>query len=184
MNPPDATLQDIADKLNLSLATVSRAMRRIPGINSKTRSRVLQAASELGYRHSDSFRSSQLEKTRLHHIGVFVETSQPNVPVGYLSGLTDASMALNASLVIHYLKPTECERILDPNFQPPAMQSGLLSGLVMVFWWPTEIVHELSKQLPTVSLMHKYPGVDIDVVGLDNEGGMDALVIKVCVRLD
>jgi DNA-binding LacI/PurR family transcriptional regulator len=56
------------------------------------------------------------------------------------------------------------------------MQSGLLSGLVMIFWWPTEVVQALSKQLPVVSIMHHYPGVDIDVVGLDSQGGMDTLV--------
>jgi LacI family transcriptional regulator len=176
MSTSDATMQDIAHKLDLSVATVSRALRRVPGINAETRSRVMQAASELGYRISDSYRSSQLEKERLRHVGVFIETTHTNLPAGYLTGLSDASMALNASLAIHYVKPGECENILNPKFQPRAMQSGLLSGLVMIFWWPTEVVRALSKELPIVSIMHKYPGVDIDVVGLDNQGGMDSLV--------
>jgi DNA-binding LacI/PurR family transcriptional regulator len=34
----------------------------------------------------------------------------------------------------------------------------------------------LSQKLPTVSIMHKYPGTDVDMVGIDNEGGMDILV--------
>jgi LacI family transcriptional regulator len=176
MSSSDATMQDIAQKLDLSVATVSRALRRVPGINAETRGRVIQAASELGYRVSDSYRSSQLEKERLRHVGVFIETTHTNLPAGYLTGLSDASMALNASLAIHYVKPGECENILNPKFQPRAMQSGLLSGLVMIFWWPTAIVAALSKQLPVVSIMHKYPGVDTDVVGLDNQGGMDTLV--------
>jgi len=172
----DATLHDIAKKLDLSVSTVSRALRRIPGINSKTRTRVIQAASELGYRHSESYQTGQLKKDRLSHIGVFIETKHRDLPAAYLSGLSEASLSLNASLVIHYLKPGECEKILDPQFQPRAMQSGLLSGIVMIFWWPTEIVRALSKQLPIVSINHKYPGVDIDFVGLDNEGGMDTLI--------
>jgi DNA-binding LacI/PurR family transcriptional regulator len=176
MSSSDATMQDIAEKLDLSVATVSRALRRVPGINAETRSRVIRAASELGYRISDSYRSSQLNKDGLRHIGVLIETTHTNLPAGYLTGLSDASMALNASLIIHYVKPGECESILNPKLQPRAMQTGLLSGLVMIFWWPTEVVHELSKKLPTVSIIHKYPGVDIDVIGLDNQGGMETLV--------
>jgi DNA-binding LacI/PurR family transcriptional regulator len=176
MSSSDATMQEIAEKLDLSVATVSRALRRVPGINAVTRGRVIQAASELGYRISDSYRSSRLEKDRLQHIGVLVETRHANLPSSYLTGLSDASMTLNASLAIHYVKPGECENILNPKYQPPAMRCRLLSGLVLIFWWPTEIVLELSKQLPTVSIMHKYPDVDIDVVGIDNHGGMDALV--------
>ncbi len=176
MSATDATMRDIADKLDLSVATVSRALRRVPGINAGTRSRVMQAASEMGYRVTESYRASPLESERLRHIGVLIETRHNSLPAGYLTGLSDASMALNASLAIHYVKPGECESILDPRFQPRAMQSGLLSGVVIIFWWPIEVIRALSRQLPVVSIMHQYPGVDIDVVGLDNHGGMDLLV--------
>jgi DNA-binding LacI/PurR family transcriptional regulator len=176
MSSSGATMQQIAQKLDLSVATVSRALRRVPGINAQTRSRVMQAASELGYRISDGYRSSQIEKERLRHIGVFIETRHNNMPLSYLTGLSDASMDLNASLVIHYVKPGECESILDTKHQPRAMQSGLLSGVVMIFWWPTEVVRRLSAQMPVVSIMHRYTGADIDLVGLDNQGGLDNLV--------
>jgi DNA-binding LacI/PurR family transcriptional regulator len=85
-------------------------------------------------------------------------------------------MALNSSLVIHNVKPGECERVLDPAYQPRAMRSGLLSGIVLIFWWPVEVVRSLSQKLPTVSIMHKYPGTDVDMVGIDNEGGMEILI--------
>jgi DNA-binding LacI/PurR family transcriptional regulator len=169
-------MQDIARKLDISVATVSRALRRVPGINAETRGRVMQAASELGYRIPDSYRSSQLESNRLQHVGVFIETRHHHMPLSYLTGMGDASMALNASLVIHYVKPGECESILNSKFQPRAMQAGLLSGAIMIFWWPTDVVRQLSLQMPVVSIMHKYTGVDVDVVGLDNEGGMNNIM--------
>jgi DNA-binding LacI/PurR family transcriptional regulator len=179
-----ATMQDIAEKLDLSVATVSRALRRVPGINAETRVRVMQAAAELGYRISQSYRGNgdKADKETLRHIGVFIETRHSSLPHPYLTGMSEASMDLNISLAIHYVKPGECESVLDARLQPSAMRSQLLSGIVLIFWWPPEVVRQLSEKLPVVSIMHKYPGLDVDMVGLDNEGGMEMLVRELHAR--
>jgi DNA-binding LacI/PurR family transcriptional regulator len=171
-----ATMLDIAEKLNISVATVSRALRRVPGINADTRALVLQTASEVGYRLQESYRQEPLDKNQLLHVGVFIETTQSILFHPYLTGLSEAAMTLNSSLVIHHVNPGECERILDPAYQPRAMRSGLLSGIVLIFWWPTDVIKALSEKLPIVSIMHRYPGTGVDMVGLDSEGGMDTLV--------
>jgi len=171
-----STMQTIADKLGISVATVSRALRRMPGINAETRAEVIQTASDLGYRLPQSARNGAPGTDRLQHIGIFIEATQTNLSHPYLAGLSEAAMELNISLVIHHVKPGECELVLDPAHQPHAMRSGLLSGIVLIFSWPREIVRALSHQLPVVSIMHKYPGAEVDVVGIDNEGGMEMLV--------
>ena len=175
-SPSGAKMQDIADKLGLSVATVSRALRRVQGINPETRAKVMQTAWEVGYRLPQTYRNTNLASDELRHIGVFIETNQSQMPSAYLTGMSDACMSLNASLVIHYVKPNECQSVLDPKHAPRAMKSGLLSGIVLIYWWPMEVVQALSKKLPTVSIMHKYPGVDVDVVGIDNDGGMSVLL--------
>ena len=108
-----ATMQNIAEKLNISVATVSRALRRVPGINADTRASVLQTASELGYRLPGKYRNLTIGKDRLTHIGVFIETTNSNLSHPYLTGLSEAALALNSSLVIHHVKPGECERVLE-----------------------------------------------------------------------
>ncbi len=168
-------MQDIADRLGLSVATVSRALRRVAGINPETRAKVMQAAWEVGYRLPQTYRNSNLDGEELRHIGVFIETNHAQGS-SYLTGMSEACLTLNASLVIHYVKPNECHTVLDPKFAPRAMTSGLLSGIVLVYWWPLDVVQALSRKLPTVSIMHKYPGTDMDVVGLDNEGGINILL--------
>lgn len=45
-----ATLQDIADELGLSRATVSRALNDFPEVSAKTKAKVRDAAKRLGYR--------------------------------------------------------------------------------------------------------------------------------------
>ena len=174
---PAATMRTIAEQLDLSVATVSRALRRIPGINPETRARVIQTAARLGYNLPKAYRAEPLASGQLHHIGVLIEMPRNHMPPdGYIVGMSDAATVLNASLVIHYVKAEHCEQILEPEFQPRAMRSGLLSGLILVFRWPTEVVRELSRARPTVSIAHKYPGVDTDVLGIDNQDGIDAVV--------
>jgi LacI family transcriptional regulator len=173
---PSATMQTIAERLGLSVATVSRALRRIPGINPKTRARVMQTAAQMGYHLPKNYRSEPLDNGQLHHIGALIELPKNHMPPdAYIVGMSDAAMTLNASLVIHYVKAEHCERILQPEFQPRAMSAGLLSGLILVFRWPTEIVRELSRTRPIVSIAHKYPGVDTDMLGIDSHGGIDLL---------
>jgi len=72
MNQPDKeiTIYDIAKKLNLSAATVSRGLKDHPGININTKKRILEAAAEMGY-SSNSF-ASNLRSKRSNIIGVIV----------------------------------------------------------------------------------------------------------------
>ena len=170
-------MQVIAEKLNISVATVSRALARIPTISPKTRAKVMQAAAEVGYSLPKNFRTRAIESGRVfQQIGVLIETPQTNLPAPYLTGLSEAALNLNASLVIHYARPENAANILKHEFQPPAMQSGLLSGLIFIFRWPTDVVRELTRRMPTVSITHEYPGVEQDLVGIDNHRGIQMLV--------
>ncbi|MEO2037306.1 MAG: LacI family DNA-binding transcriptional regulator, partial [Martelella sp.] len=44
-----AGIRQLADHLNISIGTVSRARNGKPAVNSETRRRVLEAAEKLGY---------------------------------------------------------------------------------------------------------------------------------------
>ena len=46
----EVTIYDIADRLNVSIATVSRALKDDPVVSKKTRKKVYELAEELGYR--------------------------------------------------------------------------------------------------------------------------------------
>ncbi len=171
-----ATMQDIANHLDLSISTVSRALRHLKGTNANTRARVLNAARELGYVVEEGKHSTPVKSQGLRHIGVFVETASNSPPPEYLNGMSGAAVQLGASLMLHYEEPDHCEHILNPLTQPSALRAGLLSGAVLVFWWPEKVVAELSRLLPVVSIMHKYPGLDTDMVGIDNEEGIRLLL--------
>lgn len=66
----EITIYDIARQLNVSSATVSRALKNSPVINEKTKKKILEAAREMGYQ-TNTFASS-LRNNRSNTIGVIV----------------------------------------------------------------------------------------------------------------
>lgn len=66
----EITIYDIARQLNVSTATVSRALKNNPAITAKTKKKILDAAKELGYQ-TNTFASS-LRNKRTNTIGVIV----------------------------------------------------------------------------------------------------------------
>jgi LacI family transcriptional regulator len=65
-----ATIKDIAKKLNISTSTVSRALRNAPDVNQETRNAVVALSEELSYQPSRLALSLQQKQT--HTIGVIV----------------------------------------------------------------------------------------------------------------
>lgn len=65
-----ATIEDVADRANVSVATVSRALRGLPNVAPSTRQRVLTAARELAYIADPS--ASRLASGQSRTIGLAV----------------------------------------------------------------------------------------------------------------
>ena len=64
------TLKDIAEELNVSVNTVSRALRNMPDIGPETTRQVHETAQRLGYRKN--FAASYLKTTRSMTLGIIV----------------------------------------------------------------------------------------------------------------
>ncbi|GAA3399473.1 LacI family DNA-binding transcriptional regulator [Paenibacillus hodogayensis] len=56
------TLSDLSRQLGLSVYTVSKALRGLPGMSEETRAAVVKAAAKLGYRTKDQERSLAVER--------------------------------------------------------------------------------------------------------------------------
>jgi LacI family transcriptional regulator len=66
----EITIYDLARKLNISIATVSRALKDDPVVSKKTKKRIAELAEEMGYRSNNFARSLRTRKTNT--IGVIV----------------------------------------------------------------------------------------------------------------
>ncbi len=94
----DVTIYDIAQKLALSSATVSRALQDHPAINKNTKKRIQEAARELGYRHN-TFASS-LRKQKTNTIGVIVHELNSNFITSVLAGIEKVTTEAGYDLII------------------------------------------------------------------------------------
>ena len=66
----EITIYDLAAKLNLSPATISRGLKDHPAINKKTKKKITDMAEAMGYR-SNTF-ASNLRKSKTNTIGVII----------------------------------------------------------------------------------------------------------------
>ncbi|RKN82043.1 LacI family DNA-binding transcriptional regulator [Paenibacillus ginsengarvi] len=60
------TLQDLSEQSGLSVHTVSKALRGLPGMSEETRNHVHKIAREIGYRSKDQERAHAVERIPVH----------------------------------------------------------------------------------------------------------------------
>lgn len=81
----DVTIYDIAHELDVSSATVSRALQDHPAISKNTRKKIQETAKALGYRHNNF--ASNLRRQKSHTIGVLLHELNSNFITSVLSGI-------------------------------------------------------------------------------------------------
>ncbi len=94
----EVTIYDIAQKLDLSSATVSRALQDNPAINKNTRKKIQETARELGYRHNNF--ASNLRKQKTNTIGVIVHELNSNFITSVLAGIEKVTTEAGYDLII------------------------------------------------------------------------------------
>lgn len=94
----EITIYDIAKKLGISTATVSRSLNNSLSISEKTRKRVQEAARELGYRNN-SF-AKNLRKQRSHTIGVIIHELVSSFTTSVLGGIEKVTTEAGYDIII------------------------------------------------------------------------------------
>jgi LacI family transcriptional regulator len=94
----EITIYDLAKELNLSAATVSRALKNHHAINKNTKKRIIEKAEEMGYRHNNF--ASNLRKQKTHTIGVLVHELNNNFITSVLAGIEKVTTAAKYDIII------------------------------------------------------------------------------------
>ena len=84
MKTTPVRIKDIAQSLNISISTVSRALRGLPEIHPETRKAVMKLAEEMDYQPNQL--ATSLAKSRTRTIGVIV----PNLSYYYFSAMLNS----------------------------------------------------------------------------------------------
>lgn len=87
MNEGQATLKDLAEKLSISISTVSRALKDHPDVNSDTKKKVLELAKQLDY--EPNLLALNLLKKHSNLIGVIVPKLSYHLYAMAISGIEE-----------------------------------------------------------------------------------------------
>lgn len=164
MRNKQPTIWDIAIKLNVSISTVSRALRNAPDINPETKKAVLELAQELDYQPNTI--ATSLRKNKTNIIGVmvpeFVHAYFPNV----ILGIQEVANAEDYKVMI--MQSAESLEIEKHNLQ--AMMSSRVEGLILAITRETNdyghIISAQRKGLPIVffnRIVDELPGSKVMV---------------------
>jgi LacI family transcriptional regulator len=94
----ETTIYDIAKKLNISPATVSRGLKDHPAISKKTKKRIFDVVEEMGYRSNNFARN--LRKQNTETIGVIVPRLNSHFMSAVIAGMEQVVNAEGYNLII------------------------------------------------------------------------------------
>lgn len=165
------TVHDIASRAGVSLATVDRVLNRRPGVSARTREKVDQAVSELGFVRDVA--AANLAKGRVYPL-TFIIPSNDN---SFMRGLRLALEEASARAAVERI----AIRLVDvPAFDAPALAAALReaathepAGIAFVAVDAPEVAEaaaEISAAgIPLVTLVSDLSGTDRDhYAGIDN----------------
>lgn len=98
MKKGKATIHDIAEKLNTTASTVSRALNNNPRISDATKKQVLKMAKQLNYQPNNIASALRSGKSKL--IGVVVPTANRNFFSSVVRGIEEIANNLNYKVII------------------------------------------------------------------------------------
>ncbi len=123
----EVTIYDIAKKLNISAATVSRALQDNPLVTQKTRKKILDAAQEMNYR-TNTF-ASNLRKKSSHIIGVIVPRLNSSFMSDVIAGMELVANEASYNLIISQSLETFKKEVSNAKTMFSNRVDGLLVSL-------------------------------------------------------
>ncbi len=121
------TIYDIAQKLNVSAATVSRSLNDFPGVNKNTKRKIVEAARQMGY-SSNAF-AANLRTKRSNTIGVIVPRLNSNFMSDAIAGIEKVANDANFNLIISQSLETMKKEITNCQTMLNNRVDGLLVSL-------------------------------------------------------
>lgn len=164
-----ATIHDIAEKLQVTASTVSRALNNNPRISDATKKRVLKAAKELNYQPNNIASALRSGKSRL--IGVVVPTVNRNFFSSVIRGIEEIANSLNYKVVI-----SQSYDDYDKEMQTiEALLNVQVDGIIASLGKTTENVDHfkkvLKKGIPLVLFDRVTNELDVSQVVIDDYFG-------------
>jgi LacI family transcriptional regulator len=162
----EITIYDIARKLNVSAATVSRALMDHPSVNINTKQKVLEAASEMGYRSNHL--ASNLRKKKSNIIGIIVGNLNSSFMSNVLAGVEKVVSEAGYNLIISQ----SLDNIAKEINIAQAMYNNRVDGLLVSLAYETSNADHfesfVKRGIPLVYFDRVWPHPKCPSIEIDN----------------
>jgi LacI family transcriptional regulator len=162
------TLKDIAQRLNVSISTVSRAIRNSPDVKPETKKSILALVEEFNYQPNQLALSLRNKQT--HTIGVLV----PNLDYVLsmmVRGIDEIALESGYTVMICQSNESYGREILNTR----RLLDSLVDGLIISVSSETKTFEHFKKiqekNIPMVLFDRVTPELKVPSVRIDNEGG-------------
>ncbi|MCX2678654.1 LacI family DNA-binding transcriptional regulator [Galbibacter sp. EGI 63066] len=164
MSKKEPTIYDLAEHLNVSGSTISRALSNHHSISKKTRKKVVELAKEMGYR-KNSF-ASQLRNKKTYNIGVIIHELNSDFITSVLNGIGKVATEARYNIIIGHSSESSTKEIAIADNLLYQRVDGLITSLAY----------------DTVNLSHYDPFIErgVPIVFIDRVP-VDALGVKVVI---
>lgn len=160
----DITIYDLARKLNISPATVSRGLKDHPAISKKTKKRIFDLAKEMGYRSNNFARN--LRKQTTNTIGVIVPRLNSYFMSTVIAGMERTANDEGYNLIISQSSESGQKEIASAR----TMFNNRVDGLLVSLAYDTEDVGHFD-----VFMKKNIPLIFFDRV-IDNKNCVNVLI--------
>jgi DNA-binding LacI/PurR family transcriptional regulator len=169
-----ASLQEVAKRAKVSIATVSRVLNKSDKVVPETRAVVEQALLDLGYRPSRVARRLRMNSGHAHLVGLIIPDIQNPFYAEIARGVEDAAYASEYALILC----NSDENLDKERFYLDVMRDESVDGIVMPPFDDTDVaVLEMVKTgIPVVCVDRSHAKVKTDLVEVDNyQGALEAV---------
>ncbi len=168
-----ATIRDIAERLGVSLSTVSKGLHGAPDISEELRQLVLDTAVEMNYT------TKRMRKESTKKLCIFVEHTQYDLPTSYayeiVLGFKQAAFRGNWNVDVVTITP---EFQLEEKYDTFMLRNGYSGSFFIGFYREDNWIGQLETTgVPTVILDNCAPrNPNVAYVGSDSYEGIDTAV--------
>ncbi len=158
-------LADVAAQAGVSSGLVSLVLRNQPGPSERTRTRILEAARQLGYRADRT--ASLLARRRSRHLGVMMDVRN-TFHADLVAELDAAATRAGYDLLLSTVTPSRDERRAVEVLLDFRCEALILLGPAD----PAGQLNALGRELPVVVIGRRIPSAIVDVVRAADDQGV------------
>ncbi|WP_423128301.1 LacI family DNA-binding transcriptional regulator [Gaoshiqia sp. Z1-71] len=169
-----ASMNEVAKRAGVSIATVSRVLNNSNSVNEETRLKILKAIKELKYQPSRVAKRLRSKGGPGNLLGVLIPDIQNPFYVDVLRGIEDIAYKNNYVIIVCNFSQDEKKEAMYLDI----LESEAIDGLIAAPASEEDVrVKKMVKNgLPVVCVDRGLNGIDVDVVWVNNDAGAFAAV--------